>query len=68
MSLRREMVKVRRALEEQGYLTVISRSSHLKVYDGGTLVASTGTTPGDGRAIANFLAAVRRYERGKASE
>lgn len=66
MSLQREMRKVRRAIEARGYSTEVGRSSgHLKVYDGGRLVASTGTSPGDCRSIANFLAAIRRYERGK---
>lgn len=65
MSLQREMRKVRRQIEARGYSIVMGRSGHLKVYDGGQLVASTGSSPGDGRSIANFLAAIRRYERGK---
>ena len=66
MSLAREMSQLIRQYERQGYRAVLGRRScHWKIYDGNRLVAVTGSTPNDARAIANTKAAVRRYERSR---
>lgn len=55
-------------LKAQGFRVVRSRrKNHLKVYDGGRLVAVQSGTPSDWRALANLRGDVRRYLRTRLS-
>lgn len=56
----KDMKKVVRALEAQGFTVIVTKRQHLAVYKDGRLVTTFSGTPSDWRAMKNALAAAKR--------
>lgn len=61
MAASKDLNKIFKALDDQGFKVTLTKGSHYKIYGpDGRLVTVTGGTPSDGRSNKNFLAALRR--------
>ena len=52
--------KVAKALEARGFVVGVTRKGHPIVHKDGAFVTTCSGTPGDVRALRNFIAACRR--------
>ncbi len=57
----KDMRRMVKALEEQGFGVRLTRRGHVAVSKDGRLIATFSGTPSDWRALRNGLAAVRRH-------
>lgn len=58
--MHKEMRKIQKELEAQGFTTTVTRKGHLRVFKNGQPVATFSGTPSDIRALRNSLADARR--------
>lgn len=59
--MNKDLKKIKKALEDQGFQTEVTRRGHLIVRDSdGRLVTTFSGTPSDGRSWKNSIAAARR--------
>lgn len=57
----KDLRKLVKALENEGYQIVTAKSGHIKVYDiDGKMIAVLSGTPSDKRALANQLRPLKR--------
>lgn len=59
--MHKDLRKVVKELQRQGFTTRTTTKGHVVVYCGGQVVTTISGTPGDSRAILNALAAARRF-------
>ncbi|MEV1245114.1 hypothetical protein [Nonomuraea sp. NPDC049750] len=58
---RKDIAKIRRELEQQGFEVTVGGSGHWKVYDAdGHLIGALPATPSDPRGVLNAIAVLRR--------
>lgn len=57
---RKEIAKILKALDEQGFEARRGGSSHWKIYADGRLIAVLSATPSDRRGLLNVIAVLRR--------
>lgn len=58
--MNKELKKIRKALEEQGFDTTVTKNGHLRVFLNGIWVTTFSGSPSDWRAHRNALAAAKR--------
>ncbi|OAZ40962.1 hypothetical protein A9Z40_03200 [Microbacterium arborescens] len=58
--MHKELKKIRKALEAQGFETTVLRSGHLAVRKDGRRVTTFSGSPSDGRSWKNSLADAKR--------
>lgn len=58
--MNKELKKIRKALEEQGFDTTVTKNGHLRVFLNGIWVTTFSGSPSDWRAYRNALAAAKR--------
>ncbi|MFE3202207.1 type II toxin-antitoxin system HicA family toxin [Embleya sp. NPDC059237] len=56
----KDIKKLIKALEAQGFTVVRTKGNHYKVYKGGRLITTLPFTPSDHRSILNCIAVLRR--------
>lgn len=56
----KDLKKIRKALEAQGFETELTKRGHLMVFKDGRAVATFSGTAGDWRALKNALAKLKR--------
>jgi hypothetical protein len=56
----KDLKKIRKALEAQGFETELTKRGHLMVFKNGRAVATFSGTASDWRALKNGIAAARR--------
>jgi hypothetical protein len=57
----KELRKIAKALEANGFETRVSRKGHLMAFRNGELVATFSGTASDWRSLKNSLAPLKRY-------
>lgn len=57
---RKDIAKILKALQEQGFEVKMGGRGHWKIYDDGKLIAVISATPSDGRGVRNVIAVLRR--------
>jgi hypothetical protein len=60
IEMHKELKKIRRELERQGFETLVRKNGHMAVFLGREYVATFGGTPSDHRGWENSLARCRR--------
>jgi hypothetical protein len=58
--MQKDLAKIVKALEAQGFTTRVTTKGHVTVYRDGVLVATFSGSPSDWRAMRNALAPLRR--------
>jgi len=58
--MNKDLRKIAKALEDQGFEVVVTTKGHLKVLSGGRVVAVFAGTPSDRRSWKNALSDARR--------
>lgn len=58
--MHKELRKIQKELEAQGFTTRVTAKGHLQVFRNGTKVATFSGTPSDVRSLRNSLADARR--------
>lgn len=58
--MHKELRKIQKALEDQGFVTYVTKKGHLVAVRNGRKVATFSGTPSDVRSLANSIASARR--------
>lgn len=58
--MHKELRKIQKELEAQGFTTQVTKKGHLRVFKNGEWVATFAGTPSDVRSLRNSLADVKR--------
>lgn len=58
--MKKDLRKLTKALEEQGFTVRVSRRGHILVFNADGLVATFSGTPSDWRSLKNSMAALKR--------